>query len=258
MIVEINVHLHYAISKPTNLLFQIEAANQLDQIVETNDLDIAEGENFTRITGDEGVGTRLWLNAKTNFICNYSARVEVRRQEVVLGDLNTVQLYNLPAETIRYLMPSRYCPSDEFQNFVSHQFPQENGGAKIEAMRNWVHSNIAYVSGSSHGQTTAADTFIQRQGVCRDFAHVLICFARAAGIPARYVSVYSPLANPQDFHAVAEVYLDGGWHIVDPTDMAKPASTVRIGVGQDSADVSFLMSYGNIGFVAQRVNVSTR
>ncbi len=258
MIVEIDVHLHYSISKPTKLLLQIEAADQTDQNLESAILDIEGDESLSRVAGDENIGTRLWFDAKSNFICNYSAKVNVTRQASELSALKLVAFRDLPPETIRYLMPSRYCPSDEFQNFVSTEFATEEGGAKIDAMSRWVKQTIAYVSGSSTGQTTAADTFVQRQGVCRDFAHVLICFARAAGIPARYASVYSPDAVPQDFHAVAEVYLDGDWHIVDPTGMAKPESTVCIGVGQDSADVSFLMSYGNIGFVAQRVVVSQK
>ena len=84
---------------------------------------------------------------------------------------------------------------------------------------------------------------------------MLITFARAAGIPARFVSVYGADVTPQDFHAVTEVYLSGAWHLVDATGMAKPAEMVRIGVGRDAADTSFMTSYGWMNLVEQSVEV---
>jgi transglutaminase-like putative cysteine protease len=83
---------------------------------------------------------------------------------------------------------------------------------------------------------------------------VLITLARASGIPARYASVYAPGVEPQDFHAVAEVFLadpggQGGlWHLVDATGMAQPGNMVKIGVGRDAADVSFLSNFGPCQF----------
>ena len=157
----------------------------------------------------------------------------------------------LPGEIVKYLMPSRYCQSDEFQNFVAAEFGHLRGGA-------WIEAAFCYAPGSSTSQTTAFDTFVQRQGICRDFAHVLICLARASAIPARFASVYAPGVTPQDFHAVAEVWLDGGWHLVDPTGMARADSIARIGVGQDAADVAFLTSYGPIELMSQWVTVGAR
>jgi transglutaminase-like putative cysteine protease len=92
--------------------------------------------------------------------------------------------------------------------------------------------------------------------VCRDYAHVLISLARAAAIPARFVSAYAPNVKPQDFHAVAEVYLDGAWHLVDPTGMARADEIVRIGVGLDAAEVSFLSSFGPMTLFSQTVGVT--
>ncbi len=63
---------------------------------------------------------------------------------------------------------------------------------------------------------------------------MLITLARASGIPARYVSVFAPRVEPQDFHAVAEVFLadpggqGGTWQLVDATGMADPAE-----IGED-------------------------
>src|SRR3546814_9410140 len=76
-------------------------------------------------------------------------------------------------------------------------------------MRDWIESRFTYVSGASNSETGALDSFVERRGVCRDYAHVMIALARAAHIPARMASVYALRVRPQDFHAVAEVYLDG-------------------------------------------------
>jgi transglutaminase-like putative cysteine protease len=98
--------------------------------------------------------------------------------------------------------------------------------------------------------------------VCRDYAHVLIVLARAAAIPARYVSGYAPQVDPQDFHAVAEVFLGdskgpgGSWHLVDATGMARAGEIAKIGIGRDAADVSFLTSFGTIEMVTQEVEVT--
>ena len=90
----------------------------------------------------------------------------------------------------------------------------------------------------------------------------MICFARASTIPARFVSCYAPGVEPPDFHAVAEVFLEdqttpggGAWYIVDATGMADPAKTVKIGIGRDAADVSFLTSFGFADFGNKSVEV---
>lgn len=68
--------------------------------------------------------------------------------------------------------------------------------------------------------------------------------SRSVGIPARIVSAYAPNVVPQYFHAVVDVFLDGNWHLIDPTGMAQIREIVRIGVGRDAADISFMSSYG--------------
>jgi hypothetical protein len=55
---------------------------------------------------------------------------------------------------------------------------------------------------------------------------------------------------------VAEVYLEGQWHLIDPTGMAQPKEIIRIGVGRDAADVSFMTSYGAMSLKKQRVKVT--
>ena len=255
MILTIDVHLEYQLSRPTDLLLQIEAAHLPDQPVRTANIGFSDVTNFARVAADEGVGDRIWLRADGLFRCDYRAEIRIDRAVLDLSRIDAVPPHLLPGETVRYLMPSRYCPSDEFQTFVAAEFGHLSGGAQITAMRDWIERSFQYVPGVSNAQTTALDSFVQRQGICRDYAHVLVTLARAATIPARFASVYAPGVTPPDFHAVVEVYLDGGWHLVDATGMASSVDIVRIGVGADAASVAFLNIFGQADFVAQSVSV---
>ena len=123
-------------------------------------------------------------------------------------------------------------------------------------MADWIGREMAYVPGSTSGETTAADAFVARQGVCRDYAHLMATFARAAGIPARLVSGYALGLKPPDFHAVVEVWLDGGWHLVDATCLAPTANVARICVGRDATDIAFMTIFGTAELIEQSVTVT--
>jgi transglutaminase-like putative cysteine protease len=100
------------------------------------------------------------------------------------------------------------------------------------------------VPGSSGPTDGAVHTLLRRQGVCRDYAHLVVALLRALDIPARLAAVYAPGLEPMDFHAVAEAAVDGRWRVVDATLLAPRASLVRIATGRDAADTAFLSIYG--------------
>jgi transglutaminase-like putative cysteine protease len=255
MILNIDAYLHYNLTSPTGLILQIEAAATPEQTVLSASIAFSEIENFARVAAEANIGERLLMNAHGHFSCRYIASVEITRIAKDISGLSATPPYLLPGDIIRYLMPSRYCPSDQFLDFIAAEFGHLEGGARIAAISDWINKRFAYVSGSSTGQTTALETFVQRKGVCRDFAHLMITLARASSIPARFASAFAPRVLPQDFHAVAEVYLDGAWHLVDPTAMADPHEMAIIGVGMDAAEVAFMTSYGYAGLYEQNVIV---
>lgn len=256
MIVDIDVQLAYQITQPVDLILQVRPPSLADQQVLSEIFDIGAPDQFADTAAEAGLGSRTLLRVAKNFACSYTAKIEIVRPSLDISALNSVPPHLLPGDVVRYLMPSRYCPSDELQSFVAAEFGNLDAGPRIATMRDWIFERFAYVPGSSNAQTTAIDTFVQRRGVCRDFAHVLITLARASAIPARFVSVYAPYVTPQDFHAVAEVYLDGTWHLIDPTGMADASQIVRIGVGLDAAEVAFLSSFGPISPTEKSVSVA--
>ena len=255
MRLSITAMLDYNFAMPTDVLLQLEAAAIPEQQIEQAHINVSDCQHFARVPAQDMIGDRIWVRVQGQMVVDYRATVMVNR---ILDDclgLDKIPPHQLPGETVQYLMASRYCPSDQFVHFVIDEFGALEGGALVIAMRDWIQNHFSYVAGASSSETTALETFVRRQGICRDYAHVLIAFARAAGIPARYASVYALGVEPQDFHAVAEVFLGGEWHLVDATGMASEAAMAKIGIGRDAADVAFLTAYGLAFLNAQSVSV---
>lgn len=161
----------------------------------------------------------------------------------------------VPGELLHFTLPSRYCPSDQLMGLAWELFGQvEPSAARVEAICDWVHDNIAFKYGSSNPLTTAVDVLEQRKGVCRDLTHLAITFCRALNIPARYVFGYLPdlyvpaNPDPMDFAAWMEVYLGDRWWTFDPRNNERRVGRVLIGRGRDALDVAMVTTYGPAEF----------
>jgi transglutaminase-like putative cysteine protease len=251
----INVRLDYGVERPCDVLLQVEAAALPDQRIARSRLTASPCDHLVRVPAQDDIGTRVWLRAEERLLVEYSAEVCIARPVSDIVTLSALPPHRLPGDTVQYLLPSRYCPSHQFTDFVEASFGTLKGGARIGAIRDWVAEHVSYVPGASTVETTAVDTFHSGEGVCRDYAHLLITLARAGEVPARIASVYAPGVNPPDFHAVAEVFLDGAWHLVDPTGMASENDIAKIGIGRDCGDVSFLTAFGPLIMNSQSVVV---
>lgn len=141
---------------------------------------------------------------------------------------------------IEYARPSRYCDSDRLMAVAIAEFAGLFGKDLLDAVSSWVGSRLSYVAGSSKPIDGAVDTYLSRQGVCRDYAHLVIALLRGLNVPARLAAVYAPGLHPMDFHAVAEAYVDGAWWVVDATTLAPRPTLLRIVTGRDAADTAFL------------------
>lgn len=267
MTIAIEAHVSFRFDRPTDFLLQMEAAAIPEQVVSGPGIAITASEHMARVGGEDLIGERIWLRCQGDFTADYAVTVDIDRTLADIAALPALPPHMLPGETVTYLFDSRFCPADRFQSFVEAEFGGTSGGARVDAIREWVARHFTYAPGSSDATTTAIDSFVERRGVCRDFAHVVVSLARASAIPARFVSCYAPDVEPQDFHAVAEVFLadpgghetgTGSWHLVDATGMAQPGEIVKIGVGRDAADVSFLTSYGMASLTDKRISVFRR
>lgn len=149
------------------------------------------------------------------------------------------------ADPARYLEDSRYIEASALRGFVEERFGRATGFEAIDAMRNWIARGFTYSPAMSGIDDTAVTTLQKSGGMCRDYAHVMIALARAAGIPARYVGVYAPGLQPPDFHAVTEVHVDGQWWVVDSTGLAPRGSLIRIATGADALETAWATTTGN-------------
>lgn len=109
-----------------------------------------------------------------------------------------------------------------------------------------VYRAVEYVPKSTRVDSPADEALRNRQGVCQDYAHILIALVRQLGIPCRYVSGYlfhragdKTRSTEGATHAWVEAWLPGiGWTGFDPTNNTLADEThVRTAVGRDYADV---------------------
>ncbi|MGO9029758.1 MAG: transglutaminase-like domain-containing protein [Acidimicrobiales bacterium] len=170
-------------------------------------------------------------------------RLDIAYDATVEGLVETAPVS--AADEITYVRPSRYAESDRLTAVAHAEFagisrPED----LLSAVSSWVGTHLSYVPGSSRPTDGAVETLLQRQGVCRDYAHLVIALLRGLDVPARLTAVYAPGLHPMDFHAVAEAAIGGIWYAVDATLLAPRSSLLRICTGRDAADTAFLSTYG--------------
>jgi transglutaminase-like putative cysteine protease len=190
----------------------------------------------------------------------YDALVEVTGEpDEVRPEARQAPVEELPDDTILYLLPSRYCPSDQLVSVAWDLFgASAPGWARVQAICDWVHTHVTFMHGSV-GLADAVEVYLQRRGVCRDFAHLAVAFCRALNIPARYGFGYMgdigvPLADsPMDFHAWFEVYLGGRWYTLDCRNNTPRIGRIFIGKGRDAVDVAMLTTFGAARLETMRV-----
>lgn len=255
MRIGIEARLDYWIEKPAEVLLLIEAALLPDQQLVSQSLRVSSDVPLTAHPGTDGIGQRTWALGLGRFVADYYAEVDIARTLPAVDRLPATALRDMPGEAVPYLLPSRYCEAADFEGFVADTFSGLSGGRLAVALAEWVRNHLRYQPTGSTGTTTALQTFAQRRGVCRDYAHLLVALARAGGIPARCVSAYAPGVDPPDFHAVAELWLGGGWRLFDATGMGDERSLVRVAVGRDATDIAFMTIFGEAQLLEQNVRV---
>jgi transglutaminase-like putative cysteine protease len=242
----IDCKLEYDVGSPTHFLFHIEASRIDGQHVLKESLYLQP--QLTPVHFEQPSGNRFFrLDPPAGPLSvRYTATVERDAQPVPDYDATEALVRDLPAELLHMLSPTRYCESDLLGPAAMKLFgdlPQ--GHSRVEAIARWIHDSIEYRVGSTTTTTTARDVFVQRSGVCRDFAHLGVAFCRALSIPARFVVGYAQFAKPPpDFHAVFEAYVGGRWIPFDATGLAPVDTFIRIGIGSDAKDVAFATNYG--------------
>lgn len=158
-----------------------------------------------------------------------------------------VAIANLPGPVLPDLSPSRYCQSDRLLRLETQEFGHLwQGYSRVQAIRDLVTNRVTFQFNTSAGITTAIDTQVEKVGICRDFAHLMIALCHAVNIPARFATGIDygadPILGPTNFHA----YVSDCWYLFDPSSMAIPMGFFRFGTGRDAADAAFSTIFGGV------------
>ncbi|HEY0825435.1 MAG TPA: transglutaminase family protein [Ramlibacter sp.] len=256
------VELGYQVEAPdADFIFNVQPARTPRQQVLRELLTVSQPVACHEYT-DPATGSRfLRLRAGAGpLVLRCSATVEVRALQEEPQAIPETWIPNLPGAVLPYLYPSRYCESDILNAFAMSQFGgMWQGYGRVQAICEWVSRHVSFVSGSSSGTTSAAETLRQRQGVCRDFAHLMIALCRALNIPARFTTGFDygadPALGPTDFHAYVEAYVGGRWYIFDPSGTAIPMGFVRLASGRDAADAAYASIFGQVSPTHRWLNI---
>jgi transglutaminase-like putative cysteine protease len=153
------------------------------------------------------------------------------------------------ADAIDMLIPSHFARPTPLLHQLAREFELTRRDDPLSLLRELtqrLHETLTYAPQSTRVDSPIDDALRQRQGVCQDFAHIMIALVRELGIPCRYISGYlyhrggeDALVGVDASHAWVEALLPGlGWIGFDPTNNAPVGDRhILVAVGRDYADV---------------------
>jgi transglutaminase-like putative cysteine protease len=161
------------------------------------------------------------------------------------------EVQDLPEETLVFLLGSRYCETDRLSELAWSLFAKTPPGwARVQAICDFVHNYLVFGYQHASSTKTALQAYADRNGVCRDYAHLAVAFCRCMNIPARYCTGYlgdigmPPPYGVMDFAAWFEVFLGGSWHTFDARNNQPRIGRILIARGRDAADVAISTAFG--------------
>jgi len=250
--VRVGCNIHFECESSATLILLVNPRFDEARPIRQEKLDFGTATKSETFTDSDGnVAYRVILATGLNEI-QHDALVEVPTssdKSEPFGDAPSVA--TLEPAFLRYLLPSRYCDSDRLFVFAREKFGHfYDAGERVQAISDWVHTNIEYRFGSGRPDISAAQIIDRGYGVCRDFAHCTIALCRALNLPARYVTGHLPdighvdPGSPMDFHAYSEVYLGGRWHVFDARYNEPRIGRIKIAHGLDAVECAFASVYG--------------
>jgi transglutaminase-like putative cysteine protease len=157
----------------------------------------------------------------------------------------------LPPGCMPFLLSSRYCEVDRMSELAWDMFGKTPATwERVRAVVDYVHNHITFGYEYARPTKTAYDAWLEKRGVCRDYAHLTVTLLRALNIPARYATGYlgdigvPPDPLPMDFSAYCEVYLGHKWYTLDPRHNVPRIGRVPQARGRDAVDVALTTSFG--------------
>lgn len=257
---QISAKLSYQVDSRSTLLLNIHALGYTNQTLAEENFTVTPGCTceFFHLGAGQNLYVRIDTHEVTDLLITYEAVAETNPSSHRILNIEDVPVGDLTPDALPYLFPSRYCESDRLGKEANELFGNiDHPLAQASAIAEWIFQNFDYQPGASNASTSAYDTFQQKSGVCRDFAHLAIALCRALSIPARYFAGYACDMVPPDFHACFEVCVGNDWFLFDPTRLSSPNGLVRISSGRDAADCSVATIFGNCTLLCSTVSCTS-
>jgi transglutaminase-like putative cysteine protease len=185
--------------------------------------------------------------------------------DAVVADAKQHPVEDLPDDVLIFLLGSRYCETDRLSDTAWSLFGHvPEGWQRVQAVVDFTHRHIEFGYHHARSTKTAWDAHQEREGVCRDFAHLAITLCRCLNIPARYCTGYlgdigiPPVDAPMDFSAWFDVYLGGAWHIFDARHNRPRIGRILMARGRDATDTALTTTFGPatlVGFDIHTIEV---
>lgn len=245
MWLQTSCELTFNISTPTPFILMLRPRSGAQQWIAREEYKISPSVPVFEFTDDYGNLCQRLL-ATPGFFSVYTS-ADVRTADLVdqAPGASFGEIQNLPDAVLRYLLPSRYCESDRFNEMAfSITAGQQPGYDQVATIENWLRDTIRYIPGSSDFPVSAVEINQRQSGVCRDLAHLGIALCRSLSIPARMVVGYLYNLEPMDLHAWFEAFVGGRWYTFDAVPTGPKGGYVALGFGRDAADVAVYNQFG--------------
>ncbi len=197
--------------------------------------------NASTIIQEDPFGNRIFLI----YAPEASAEVTFEMRLIVERDLDTPEQPRLrPVDVAPFNNPTPLTNPDETLQTVAQRMAAAYADPEqlCDALSTWVFGAMRYGSGATTVSTIAAEALKIGQGLCQDYAHIMLALCHAASIPARYVSGH--MLGEGGSHAWVEALVElpeGGYKVValDPTNQRRTTPAyITVATGRDYHDVS--------------------
>lgn len=238
-------NLSFTLASPTPFILMLRPRSGAQQWVARETYTITPSVPVFEFTDGYGNLCQRLVAPAGEFAIHTSAEVMTADDIDVAPGAPFDAVQNLPDGILTYLLPSRYCESEQFFEMAGEIVADAAPGYdQVVRISDWIRREVRFNPATVYGHMTATEVNQRREGVCRDLAHLGIALCRSLCIPARIVAGYLHGLEPMDLHAWFEAYVGGRWYTFDATQDAARGGRVTLAYGHDAADVAIFNQFG--------------
>ncbi len=253
MLIRVGFELVYEFAQKTPIVLMLNVhPSRARHLVKPDHLRVSPALPVTRyLDAFDNICSRLVAPAGEVTISTDAIIADCGQPDAVHPAARQHEVGELPHEALVFLLGSRYCETERLMKVAWENFGRAPPGwPRVQAICDFVNSHLRFGYPHARATRTAMEAFVERRGVCRDFAHLAVTFCRCMNIPARYCTGYLgdigvvPEPEPMDFSAWFEVYLGDRWYAFDARHNAPRIGRIVIARGRDAADVALSTTFG--------------